>query len=97
MYIYIYMMMMMMMMMMFQESVGWMFRILVILKTWKMKTRNQKRLGLAGHESSDNKVSFSLSRYRIFRILGVVFRRITCLILLRMSVYLVLWRQLLVW
>ena len=47
--------------MMFQESVGWMLRILVILKTWKMKTRNQRRLGLAGHKSSDDKVSFFLS------------------------------------
>ena len=51
-------------MMMFQESVGWMLRILVILKTWKMKTRNQRRSGLAGHKSSDNKVSFFLSFIR---------------------------------
>ena len=47
--------------MMFQELVGWMLRILVILKTWKMKTRNQRRLRLAGHKSSDDKVNFSLS------------------------------------
>ena len=74
-----------------------MFRILVILKIWKIKTRNQRRPGLASHESSDDKVSFSLSRYRIFRILRVVFRKITYLILSMMGVYIVLWRQLLGW
>ena len=51
--------------MMFQESIGWMFRILMILKTWKIKTRNQRRPKLTGRESSDDKVSFSLLRYKI--------------------------------
>ena len=47
---------------MFQESVGWTFRI---LKTWKIKIRNQKRPGLTGHEPSEDKVNFSLLIYKI--------------------------------
>ena len=51
--------------MMFQESVRQMFQILMILKTWKIKTRNQRRLGLTNHKPSDDKVSFSFLGYRI--------------------------------
>ena len=80
--------------MMFQESVGWMLWILVILKTQKMKTMNQRRPGLASCKSSDDKVNFSLSFIELLEFSELCFpKKKLPFILLRIGVFIVLWRQ----
>ena len=50
----------------------------MILKTWKIKTRNQRGPGLTGHKPFDDKVSFSLLGYKILEF-SELCREKTCL------------------
>ena len=81
--------------MMLRKSVGWMFRTSMISKAWKRKTKIQRRPGLAGHKSSNDKVSFSLQNLKL-RISRNCVKEKPAFICREIGVYIVLWKQLFV-